>query len=156
MRIPLRDRGGSRGRHQARIQGAGAHPWDGASSFKIHYSIAFKHQSVTGRPSLGETLYPPRGTVAKGHHSGCFGARARHRSGDFFALSDLIRLWDKATARLCDHVSVSINRFRSFPLQMSSPLVLSPLLGPVIAHWSPFCPAHSAPRGVVFMTSQRL
>ena len=39
--------------------GAGAHPWGGVSPFKIHYSIAFKHQSITGRPPLGEILYPP-------------------------------------------------------------------------------------------------
>ena len=25
----------------------------------MHYSIAFKHQSITGRPPLGEILYPP-------------------------------------------------------------------------------------------------
>ena len=38
----------------------GAHPWDGAASpFKIHYSIASKHQSITGRHPLGEILYPP-------------------------------------------------------------------------------------------------
>ena len=30
--------------------GARAHPWDGVSPFKIHYSITFKHQSITGRP----------------------------------------------------------------------------------------------------------
>ena len=30
----------------------GAHPWGGVSPFKIHYSIAFKHQSITGRPPL--------------------------------------------------------------------------------------------------------
>ena len=49
--------------NQARIQGvgarAGAHPWDGVTPLKIRYSIAFKHQSVTGRPPLGEILYPP-------------------------------------------------------------------------------------------------
>ena len=39
--------------------GAGAHPWYGVSLCKIHYSIAFKHQSVTGRPPLGEILYLP-------------------------------------------------------------------------------------------------
>ena len=48
---------------QARIQGVGAgaraHPWDGVSPFKMHYSIAFKHHSITGRPPLGEILYPP-------------------------------------------------------------------------------------------------
>ena len=38
---------------------AGAHPWDGVAPFKIHYSIAFKHPSVTGRLPLGEILYPP-------------------------------------------------------------------------------------------------
>ena len=51
---------------QARIQGVGAigwavgtYPWDGISPFKIHYSIAFKHQFVTWRPALEEILYPP-------------------------------------------------------------------------------------------------
>ena len=48
---------------QARIQGVGAgaraHPWGGVSPFKMHYSIAFKYQSITGRPPLGEILYPP-------------------------------------------------------------------------------------------------
>ena len=48
---------------QARIQGvgagAGAHPWSGVSPFKMHYSIAFKYQFITGRPPLGEILYPP-------------------------------------------------------------------------------------------------
>ena len=38
---------------------AGAHPWDGFLSFKMHYSTVFKHQLVTGRPLLGEILYPP-------------------------------------------------------------------------------------------------
>ena len=37
---------------QARIQGVGAraraHPWGEVSPFKMHYSIAFKHQSITG------------------------------------------------------------------------------------------------------------
>ena len=51
---------------QARIQGmgarVGAHPWDGISPFKIHYSIAFEHQFITGRPPLGEILYPPLGS----------------------------------------------------------------------------------------------
>ena len=46
-------------RTQARIQtvgaGAGAHPWDGETPFEIHYSKAFKHQFITGRPPLGET-----------------------------------------------------------------------------------------------------
>ena len=37
----------------------GAHPWDGRASFKIHHSIAFKHQFITGHPPLGEILYPP-------------------------------------------------------------------------------------------------
>ena len=41
---------------QARIQGvgagAGAHPWSGVSPFKMHYSIAFKYQFITGRPPL--------------------------------------------------------------------------------------------------------
>ena len=50
---------------QARIQEVGArahaHPWGGVSPFKTHYSIAFKNQSVTGRPPLGEVLYPPLG-----------------------------------------------------------------------------------------------
>ena len=48
---------------QARIQGVGAgartHPWGGVSPFKMHYSIAFKHQFIIGRPLLGEILYPP-------------------------------------------------------------------------------------------------
>ena len=48
---------------QARIQGvgagAGAHPWDGVSPFKMHYSAAFKHQFITGHPLLGELLHPP-------------------------------------------------------------------------------------------------
>ena len=47
---------------QARIQGVGAgaraHPWGGVSPFKMHYSIAFKHQFIIGRPPLGEILYP--------------------------------------------------------------------------------------------------
>ena len=34
-------------------------PGNGVSPLKIRYSIAFKHQSVTGRPPLGEILYPP-------------------------------------------------------------------------------------------------
>ena len=50
-------------RWQARIQGVGAgaraHPRGGVSPFKMQYSIAFKHQSITGRPPLGEILYPP-------------------------------------------------------------------------------------------------
>ena len=48
---------------QAPIQGVGAgaraHPWEGVSPFKMLYSIAFKHQSIIGRPPLGEILYPP-------------------------------------------------------------------------------------------------
>ena len=48
---------------QARIQGvgarAGAHPWDGGSPLKIYHSKVFKHQFITGRPPLGEILYPP-------------------------------------------------------------------------------------------------
>ena len=52
--------------HQARIQGvgagAGAHPWDGDSPY---HSIAFKHQFITGRPPLGEILYPPLTTVRR-------------------------------------------------------------------------------------------
>ena len=48
---------------QARIQGVGAgaraHPWGAVSPLKMNYSIAFKHQSITGRPPLGEILYPP-------------------------------------------------------------------------------------------------
>ena len=39
--------------------GARAHPWGGFSLFKMHYSISFQHQSITGRPPLGEILYPP-------------------------------------------------------------------------------------------------
>ena len=49
--------------YQARIQGVGAgaraHPWGGVSPFEMHYSIAFNHQFITGRPPLGEILYPP-------------------------------------------------------------------------------------------------
>ena len=48
---------------QARILGvgavAGAHSWGGVSPFKIHHSIAFKRQSITGRPPLEEILCPP-------------------------------------------------------------------------------------------------
>ena len=36
---------------------SGADP--GVSPFKMHYSIAFKCQSITGRPPVGEILYPP-------------------------------------------------------------------------------------------------
>ena len=28
-------------------------------TIQMHYSIAFKHQSITGRPPLGEIPYPP-------------------------------------------------------------------------------------------------
>ena len=38
--------------------GAGAHPWGRVSPCKIYFSIAFKHQSITGRRPLGEILYP--------------------------------------------------------------------------------------------------
>ena len=38
--------------------GARAHPWEGGTPFKIHNSIAFIHQSITGRHPLGEILYP--------------------------------------------------------------------------------------------------
>ena len=38
---------------------AGVHPWDEDSPLKICHSIAFKHQFITGRPPLGEILYPP-------------------------------------------------------------------------------------------------
>ena len=55
-------------RCQARIQGVGvgarAHLWGGVSPFKMHYSIAFKHQFIIGRPPLGEILYPPLGASA--------------------------------------------------------------------------------------------
>ena len=37
----------------------GAHPWSGVPPYKIYFSIAFKQQSITGRPPLGEILYPP-------------------------------------------------------------------------------------------------
>ena len=54
---------------QARIQGVGAgaraHPWDRVTPFKMHYSIAFKHQFITGRPPLGEILHPPLKYLAK-------------------------------------------------------------------------------------------
>ena len=39
--------------------GLGIHPWEGEARFKIHHSIAFKHQFITGRPLLGKILYPP-------------------------------------------------------------------------------------------------
>ena len=52
-----------------RIQGVGAgaraHPWGGVSPFEMHYSIAFKHQSGTRRPPLGEILYPPQARARK-------------------------------------------------------------------------------------------
>ena len=35
------------------------HPWRGAAPFKMHHSITFKHQFITGRPPLGNILYPP-------------------------------------------------------------------------------------------------
>ena len=48
---------------QARILGVGAgaraHPWGWVSPLKMHYTIAFKRQSIFGRPPLGEILYPP-------------------------------------------------------------------------------------------------
>ena len=54
---------------QARIQGvgagAGAHPWSGVSSFKMHYSTSFKYQFITGRPPLGEILYPPLNALVR-------------------------------------------------------------------------------------------
>ena len=37
----------------------GTHPWDGPAPFKIHHSMTFNHQSITGRPPLGGILYPP-------------------------------------------------------------------------------------------------
>ena len=71
-------------KHQARIQGVGAgaraHPWEWVSPFKMHYSIAFKHQSITGRPPLGEILYPPLSTLI-------FFKRWRVRSGQRSKLS---------------------------------------------------------------------
>ena len=58
---------------QARIQGVGAgaraHPWDGVSPFKMHYSVACKNQSITGGPLLGEVLYPPRARADTGRKS---------------------------------------------------------------------------------------
>ena len=33
---------------------------------KIHYLIAFRHQSITGRPALEEILYPPLTPLAGG------------------------------------------------------------------------------------------
>ena len=49
--------------YQARIQGVGAgartHLWDGDAPLKIHYSMSFKHHSITGRLPLGEILHPP-------------------------------------------------------------------------------------------------
>ena len=54
-------------RHQARIQGVGAggraHPWGGVSPFKMHYSIALMHQSITGAPTQGRRI---RGGVRRG------------------------------------------------------------------------------------------
>ena len=52
------------GTYQARIQGGGgagadAQPWGGFSPLKMHDSIAFMHQSIIGRPPLGEILHPP-------------------------------------------------------------------------------------------------
>ena len=43
--------------------GAGAHPWDGPTPLKIHWhSIAFKHQSITGRPFSGRcSVFAPVG-----------------------------------------------------------------------------------------------
>ena len=53
---------------QTGIQGVGAgaraRPWGGVSPFKIYYSIAFKYQSITGRPPLGEILYPSLAAVS--------------------------------------------------------------------------------------------
>ena len=47
---------------QARIQGVGAgaraNPWGWVSPYKMHYTIAFKHQTIIGRSPLGEILYP--------------------------------------------------------------------------------------------------
>ena len=52
----------ARQRGQARIKWvgveAGAH-WDGEARFKIHHSIAFEHQFITGSPPLREILHPP-------------------------------------------------------------------------------------------------
>ena len=45
--------------------------------FKMHYFIALKHQSITGRPPLGEILYPPLVTV---HWTGSAAARRSHWS----------------------------------------------------------------------------
>ena len=45
--------------------GARAHPWDEVSPLKMHYLIAFKRQSINGRPPLGEILYPPLEKVYK-------------------------------------------------------------------------------------------
>ena len=71
--------GGARQRHrlgtkrgsQARIQGvgagAGAHPWGGVSPLKMHDSIAFMHQSIIGRPPLGEILHPPLAAGSRTH-----------------------------------------------------------------------------------------
>ena len=39
--------------------GAGGYTWNGKAPLKIHHSIAFKHQSIIGRPPLGQILYPP-------------------------------------------------------------------------------------------------
>ena len=32
--------------------------WGGVSPFKMHHFKALMHQSITGRPALGEILYP--------------------------------------------------------------------------------------------------
>ena len=53
--------GGQQAQGSAGRQGQQAHPWGGVSPFKMHYSIAFKHQFIIGRPPLGEILYPPLG-----------------------------------------------------------------------------------------------
>ena len=39
--------------------GAGAHPWGGVSPLQMRYAMVHKHQSIIGRPPLGEILYPP-------------------------------------------------------------------------------------------------
>ena len=49
-------------RHQARIQGVGAGaraPTPGKEFHHLKCTIQFKHQSITGRPPLGEILYLP-------------------------------------------------------------------------------------------------
>ena len=47
--------------------GAHAHPWNGGAPFKIHHSIIFKHQFITGRPPLEDILHPTLNQTAVTH-----------------------------------------------------------------------------------------